>query len=212
MQITITPNRQVEGFEGDSIIELLIRNQILVQNVCNGKGTCGKCKVQFLKGLPEPTVLDFKYLTSLEIEAGFRLACGVKAKDGMEIKTVITETFDRKEAVLLNMLKVDVDHGLKKVFVHVPKPSLADERGDWDRLKHELLTSLGSQPVSIKLFALDKLPTVLRAEGFSVTATLWDNQVLDVEAGDTSKTLYGVALDIGTTSVAVSLVDLNDHS
>lgn len=48
MKITITPNRQVEGFEGDSIMELLIRNQILVQNVCNGKGTCGKCNVQFL--------------------------------------------------------------------------------------------------------------------------------------------------------------------
>lgn len=212
MKITITPNRLVEGFEGESIMEVLIRNQIPVQNVCSGKGTCGKCRVQFRKGLPEPTLSDLKHLTSLEIEAGFRLACGVKANNDMEIKAVLAEAFDRKEAVLLNMLQVELDHGLKKVFVRVPKPSLEDERGDWDRLKHELLTSLTLEALSIKMFALDKLPTVLRAEDFAVTATLWDNQVLDVEAGDTSKMLYGVAVDIGTTSVAVSLVDLNKAS
>lgn len=212
MKITITPNQVVEGFEGDSVMEVLVRNQIPVQNVCSGKGTCGKCKVKFLSGLPKPTQSDLNHLTSQEIEAGFRLACGVKAEDDMEIKAVIAETFDRKEDVLLNMLKVDLDHGLKKVFVHVPKPSLEDERGDWDRLSHVLLKSLKLEAISIKMFALEKLPTVLRAEGFAVTTTLWNNQVLDVEAGDTSNTLYGVAVDIGTTSVAVSLVDLNKAS
>ena len=209
MKITITPNRVVEGFEGESITEVLVRNQIPVQNVCSGQGTCGKCKVQFFTGLPEPTQSDLKHLTIQEIEAGFRLACGVKAEEGMEIKTVFAETFDRKEAVLLNMRKVDLDHGLKKVFVNVPKPSLEDERGDWNRLSYELSEILDFEIVSIKMLALDKLPTVLRAEDFAVTATLWENQVLDVEAGDTSKTLFGVAVDIGTTSVAVSLVDLN---
>lgn len=209
MKITITPNQVVEGFEGESIMEVLIRNQIPVQNVCNGKGSCGKCKVQFLSGLPDATQSDLKHLKIQEIEAGFRLACRVKAEDGMEIKVVFTATFDRKEAVLLNMLKVNLDHGLKKVKVQVPKPSLEDERGDWDRLSHELLEIFDIETVSIKMFALDKLPTVLRAEGFAVTATLWDNQVLDLEAGDTTKTLFGLAVDIGTTSVAVSLVDLN---
>ncbi|MHB8074336.1 hypothetical protein [Desulfosporosinus fructosivorans] len=44
------------------------------------------------------------------------MACGVKAKDGMEIKAVLAEVFNRKVAVLLNMFKVDLDHGLKKVL------------------------------------------------------------------------------------------------
>lgn len=209
MKITITPHRVVEGFEGESIMEVMIRNQILVQNVCSGKGTCGKCKVKLLSGLPEPTPSDLKHLTIEEIEAGFRLACGVKAEEGMELEAVFAESFDRKEAVLLNMLKVNLDHGLMKVNVQVPTPSLEDERGDWERLKQGLLKNLDLETVGIKMFALDKLPTVLRAEYFSVTATLWDNQVLDLEAGDTTKTLFGVAVDIGTTSVAVSLVDLN---
>jgi len=209
MKITITPNQVVEGFEGESIMEVLIRNQITVQNVCNGKGSCGKCKVQFSSGLPDVKQSDRIHLTTQEIEAGFRLACGVKAQEGMEIKAAFAETFDRKEAVLLNMLKVNLDHGLKKVKVQVPKPSLEDERGDWDRLSHELLEILKLEIVTIKMFALDKLPTILRAKDFSVTAILWDNQVLDLESGDTTAVLFGVAVDIGTTSVAVSLVDLN---
>ncbi|MDP4160773.1 MAG: ASKHA domain-containing protein, partial [Bacillota bacterium] len=147
--------------------------------------------------------------TSQEIEAGFRLSCGVKAEEGMEIELVIAEVYDRKEAVLRDMLQVNLDHGVQKVKVQVSKPSLQDERGDWNRLHDELVKILDVETVSIKMLALEKLPSILRAGDFVVTVTLWDNQVLDVEMGDTTLALYGVAVDIGTTSVAVSLVDLN---
>ena len=209
MKITIRPNRVVEGFEGESIMEVLVRNQIPVQNVCSGKASCGKCKVWFHSGMPEPTQSDLKHLTSQEIDAGFRLSCGVKAEEGMELEPVVAEIYDRKEAALRDMLQINLDHGVQKVKVQIPKPSLEDERGDWNRLHDELLKILDVETVNIKMFALEKLPSILRAGDFVVTTTLWDNQVLDVEVGDTTLTLYGVAVDIGTTSVAVSLVDLN---
>jgi uncharacterized 2Fe-2S/4Fe-4S cluster protein (DUF4445 family) len=191
------------------MLDVLTRNRIFVQNVCNGKGLCGKCKVRFLSGLPEPTQIDLKHLLKQEIATGVRLACGVKAEAGMEIELDYAVTYDRKEAVNLDMLQINIDHGIQKVFVNVPKPSLEDERGDWNRLHDELLDLLEIETVSIKLFALNKLPSVLRAEEFAVTATLWDNVVLDVEAGNTTLNIFGIAVDIGTTSVAVSLVDLN---
>ena len=209
MKITIMPNQVVEGFEGESIMELLVRNQIPISNVCSGKGSCGKCKVRFRSRLPEPTQSDLKHLTSQEIEEGFRLSCGVKVEEGMEIEPVVAKVYDRKETVLSEMLQIDLDHGVQKVKVQVPKPSLEDERGDWNRLYDELLNILGVETVSIKMYALEKLPGILRAGNFVVTVTIWDNQVMDVEVGDTSLTLYGLAVDIGTTSVAVSLVDLN---
>ena len=209
MKITITPNQVVEGCEGESIMEVLVRHQIPVQNVCSGKGTCGKCKVRFLAGQKDPTPSDLKHLTNQELKAGFRLACGVKAEEGMEIEAISAEVYDRKEAALRDMLQINLDHGVQKVFVNVPSPSLEDERGDWNRLSDELSQILKLETVSIKMSALDKLPGVLRSGNFAVTVTVWDNQVLDVEEGDTTLTLYGVAVDIGTTSVAVSLVDLN---
>jgi Uncharacterized metal-binding protein len=190
-------------------MEVLVRNQIPVQNVCGGKGSCGKCKVLFHSRLPEPTQLDLKHLTRQEIDAGFRLSCGMKVEEDMGLEVVAADVYDRKEAVLREMLQINLDHGVQKVRVQIPKPSLEDERGDWNRLHDELLRILDAEIVGIKMFALVKLPNILRAGNFIVTVTLWDNQVLDVEAGDTTSTLYGAAVDIGTTSVAVSLVDLN---
>jgi len=209
MKITIAPNQDVECFEGELVMNVLTRNQISVQNVCNGKGSCGKCKVQFLKGMPEATPHDLKHLKDNEIATGFRLSCGVKVTDGMKIQPSIAELFDRKESVPHDMLQIQIDHGIKKAFVNVPKPSLEDERGDWNRLNDELLNVFGLEMVSIKMFVLEKLPRVLRTGNYAVTTTLWNNQVIDVEAGDTTLTLFGIAVDIGTTSVAVGLVDLN---
>ena len=209
MKITIGPNRDVDCFKGEFVLDVLTRNQSSVQNVCNGKGSCGKCKVQFLKGIPDATDLDLKHLTDNEILTGFRLSCGVKVVEGMEVKPSFVEQYDRKESVLHDILQIEIDHGIKKAFVNVPNPSLEDERGDWNRLNDELLKVLNLEEVSIKMFALEKLPEVLRTGNYAVTVVLWNNQVIDVEVGDTTLTLYGVAVDIGTTSVAVSLVDLN---
>lgn len=210
MKITIRPNRVIEGHEGDSLMEVLVHNQIPIFNVCNGKGSCGKCKVQFYSKAPEATPLDLKHLTSQEIAEGLRLSCGVKAEEGMEIEPFAAKVYDRKEAVLRESFFINLDHGIQKVKVQVLKPSLRDERGDWNRLQDELLKVLDVKTVRIKLSVLERLPGILRAGDFVVTVTLWDNQVLDVEAGDTTSTLYGVAVDIGTTSVAVSLVDLRN--
>lgn len=209
MKITVIPNGVVEGLKGDSVMEILVRSQIPIQNVCNGKGSCGKCKVRFRAKLPEPTQLDRKHLTSQEIAEGFRLSCGVKAEEGMEIEISADKVYDRKEAALRDMCELDLDHGIQKMKLRVPKPSLEDERGDWNRLEDELLAILAIDKISIKMAALEKLPRVLRSGNFVVTVTLWEEQVLDVEEGDTTARLYGIAVDIGTTSVAVSLVDLN---
>ncbi len=210
MRLKIKPDRAVESFKGESILEVLVRNQIPVQNVCSGKGTCGKCKVRFVSGVPEPTPSDLKHLTNQDIEVGFRLSCGVRSDDGMEIEPLNLASYDRKEAAFHDLvLKINPDHGVKKVFVRVHKPSLEDERGDWNRLHDVLLEILEVEAVSIKMFALIKLPSVLRAGSFALTVTLWDHQVIDVEEGNTTLTLFGVAVDIGTTSVAVGLVDLN---
>ncbi|WP_407313515.1 ASKHA domain-containing protein [Desulfosporosinus sp. SB140] len=211
MRITIKPeNRVLDTIAGESLMEALVLKEIPVQNICNGQGTCGKCKVRILAKTSKPTPIDFEHLTNQEIEMGYRLACNVKPEDGMEIEvSFIEDSQDRKEAALLTKHKTNLDSGLKKVFFHVSKPSLEDERGDWERTEAHLAKIMESDVINFSLSVLKKLPSVLRREEFAVTATLWGSQVLDIEAGDTTRLLFGVAVDIGTTSVAVSLVDLN---
>jgi uncharacterized 2Fe-2S/4Fe-4S cluster protein (DUF4445 family) len=206
VKIKVKPDLEISTREEKSLMGALVRQGLPLQNICNGKGTCGKCKVKFLGLIPEPTPADLKHLSEQELGKGVRLACTVKPEDGMEIEVGFAENYDRKESALSHWLEQEVNPGLKKMYLQIPRPRLEDQRGDWDRLVAELAQSDIS--ISAELNVLSKLPDILRAQDFVVTVTLWENKVLMVEPGDTSRTLYGVAVDIGTTSVAVALVDL----
>lgn len=208
MNINIKPDLSINARPGESLLETLIRNEIPVKNICGGKGNCGKCKVKFTAKVPDPSEKDIKLLNPAEIAAGIRLACSVQPEDGMEIEIEYAEIYDRKEATILNIEESFLNTGMEKIFVKLPTPSLTDERGDWDRLRDELIKYI-NKPLDIDMDMLRILPGVLRAEKFKVTATLWGNRLLDLDKGDTSKFAFGIALDIGTTSVAAALVNLN---
>jgi len=209
MKITILPNRVIIPEVHETLMEVLIRYQLPVQAICNGKGTCGKCKVRMTGYVSPPSDRDILHLNPLELQAGFRLACSVGPKDGMVIELNFVESQDRKVSALHKMKKTTLDPGVKKVYIQSSKPTLADERGDWDRVVDALSTLTGRSCDLTSLYILGKAPEILRAEKFALTATVSEDKILEIEAGDTTKRLYGVAVDVGTTSVAVALIDLN---
>lgn len=209
MEITILPNRLMVTEEKETLMEALVRHHLPVQSICNGKGTCGKCKVRMTGGyVSQPSERDLAHLNEQELNAGVRLACTVIPQAGMVIELDFVESQDRKETALMGIKTTNLDPGVKKVFIQSNKPSLSDERGDWDRVADTLKTVTGKDYVNADLTILGKVPSVLRANKFALTATLSQDTILDLEAGDTTKRLYGAAVDIGTTSVAVALVDL----
>jgi len=209
MEITIIPNNVITALENETLMEALIRHRLPVQSVCNGEGTCGKCKIRMTGNVSAPSERDLEHLNDLEIKSGVRLACAVTPAEGMVIELDFVESQDRKEGVLLGMKATTLDPGIKKVFVQSSLPSLADERGDWDRFVDELSIVTGKNYDKPSLYVLGKVPDVLRAGEFGITATVSENEVVEIEAGDTTKRFFGVAVDIGTTSVAVALVNLN---
>ena len=209
MQITILPNRVITTMENENLMEALIRHRLPVQNVCNGEGTCGKCKVRMTGYVAPPSDRDLEHLNDTEIKAGIRLACAVTPEEGMIIELDFAESQDRKEGVHLGLKANTLDPGIEKVFVKTSIPSLADERGDWDRFVDELSIITGKNYDKANLYVLSKVSDVLRAGDFALTATVYGDEILEIEAGDTTNRLYGVAIDIGTTSVAAALVDLN---
>ena len=208
MEIIIYPNQVITIEGSESLMEALIRNRLPLQNICNGKGTCGKCKVRMTGPVPSPSEQDFEHLDNSELKAGVRLACTVVPAEGMVIELDFVESRDRKEGTLLGFKATALNPMVEKVFLQANKPTLADQQGDWDRVVDTLRTLTGKSYNIPSLHVLGKVPDVLRAERYALTATVSEDEILDIEAGDTTKRLYGVAIDIGTTSVAVALVDL----
>ena len=207
MQVKVLPNRVITSKDNETLMEALTRFQLPVENICNGQGSCGKCKVRIIGNAPAPSSQDLNHLNEVEIQAGFRLACTVLPEEGMVIELNFVESHDRKESALLGMKEATLDPRVEKICVTLSKPSLEDERGDWDRVMDALISITGRSYYPPSLYVLGKVSEVLRAE-FVLTVTVFENEIMEIEPGDTTKKLYGVGVDIGTTSVGLALYDL----
>src|SRR5665648_1016073 len=102
-----------------------------------------------------------------------------------------------------------LDPGMEKVYIKGSEPTRADERGEGERAVDDLTTVAGRRYDRTRLWILGEGPDILRVDKFALTEPVSKDTILEIESGDTTKRLFGVAVDIGTTSVAVALIDLN---
>ncbi len=220
IKITFLPDKKnIKLNEGTTILEALEKLGMNINTPCGGKGICGKCKVLVKEGIATAALIEEELLLEEEIKKGFRLACQTKLfKDTViEIPSEIRLDFKR---VFSSNLKGDINRiknnfslgtNLKKVFLDLKKPSLDDQRSDWERIKDELsskkIENVSNLKVSLEI--LKKIPVLIREANFKITVILYNNEIINVEKGDTTKSSYGIAFDVGTTTVAGYLVDLN---
>ena len=176
-----------------------------IDSTCGGRGTCGKCKVQVLQGGAEITAADRKQLRQNEVEAGWRLSCQAKVYEDTTVTVPELLRVPKAATMGVNRL-VLLDPNVRKVYVELTEPDLEDQRSDVERLR-DALTAEGFD-MKAELRALRTLPGVLRAAEFKVTAVLGGDQLVAVEAGDTRDENYGVAFDLGTTTVVGTLMNL----
>ena len=176
-----------------------------IDSTCGGRGTCGKCKVQVLQGPAEVTTADRKQLRSSELDAGWRLSCQAKVYEDTTVNVPELQRVPKAATLGVNRL-VLLDPNVRKVFVELSEPSLEDQRSDVERLQ-DALTAEGFD-MKVDLHVLRTLPAVLRAAAFKVTAVLGGDRLIAVEPGDTRDSSYGVAFDLGTTTVVGTLMNL----
>ncbi len=173
---------------------------------CGGQGTCGKCKVTLVHHAGPPTEAEGKLLTSEEIAAGTRLACRTVARQSDVIEVPSSSLISGAFQILNEMesaASTPVDPPVRKQYVELPAPTLEDDVPDLDRLARAV------GPVHVPLDLLRRLPARLRGQSFKGTAVMADGQLLDFEEGDTEATCHVAAFDIGTTTLAGRLYDLN---
>ncbi|MFB9986239.1 ASKHA domain-containing protein [Bacillus benzoevorans] len=190
------------AISGD-LLEVLSGNEIFVDNACNGKGSCGKCKIRVVEGqLPEISETEKSLLKKEEIESGVRLACLVTPKEDIVIEVLQKE---RKHEILTKGYMPDFSfrQGIRKTVIDIEKPTLENQASYED----SLCSGLGLARIDWNLLAGSKAGSVpIFGE---VTGVFAGDELIGIEAGDTRNGLYGVAIDIGTTTVVCALVDLN---
>ncbi|TNM49588.1 DUF4445 domain-containing protein [Nocardioides albidus] len=197
------PNqRSVRVPPGVTVFDSASWNGIAIDSTCGGHGTCHKCKVRVDTSTPISRH-DVRTFTRDQIDAGWRLACLVQATRDLKV-TVPPLTTRPKAATVGVGRQVILRPAVQKRYVELEEPNLADQRTDIDRLLGAI-DDLAPRP---DLHALRRLPHVVRAADWKVTAVIVDEVLVDVEPGDTTEQRYAIAFDLGTTTVVATLLDV----
>ena len=208
VKVTFEPEgKSVFVLPGTSVFEAAARAGVILSTPCGGKGKCGKCVVEILHDPPAASEIERKLLTPEQLAAGCRLACQTRLSTDVVVNVPLeTRFFEQKILVEGASRDVKVSPNIQKRFLRLPEPSLEDPSADADRLLSVLAQHGVHAAPTLRVSRM--LPRILREHSFALTAVIGDGQLIAVEGGDTSEKTYGVAFDIGTTTVVGMLVDL----
>ena len=192
-----------------------------IESICGGRQTCEKCRVRVEEGhfdkhgitsseehLSPRTQVEIELLDKLGTPEQ-RLSCNAKILGDLLI-TVPEGSRAKKQIIRKTASEriIEVDATVRQVYVEVDKAQLGMHRGDWGRLQDALEKQWNLMGLSIELQTLQHLQATLRKEDWKVTVTIWDGrQVIDVQPGY-REGAYGLAVDVGSTTVASYLCDL----
>jgi uncharacterized 2Fe-2S/4Fe-4S cluster protein (DUF4445 family) len=197
-----TVERQVRVPPGVTVFDSASWNGIAIDSTCGGHGTCHKCRVR-IDGPSPITRHDLRTFSREQLDGGWRLACLVNATRDLTVEVPPLTTRPKAATVGVGR-QVILRPAIQKRYVELVEPTLEDQRTDLDRL----LAAIDDLEPVADLHVLRRLPAVLRAADFKVTAVVVDEALVDVEPGDTTGTQYAIAFDLGTTTVVATLLDV----
>ena len=214
--------RRGEVPKGVSLIEASRLLGVDIETLCGEQRVCGKCKVRIEEGNFEKYGIqsgssqvspwqeaEEKYISSGEKKEGFRLGC-VARVEGDVLVFVPEESRAGKQVVSKAARDIHIEHdpAVKTYYVEVEKPTFESPTGDFERVHEELEKKYGHKDLKIDLHALRQLPTALREGDFKLTVSIWmDKEIIRVRSGK-CETRYGLAIDVGTTTIAGYLCNL----
>ncbi len=216
-QVNFMPvNRSTFVEEGTTIAEAARKADVYIKNLCGGQGICGQCRVQIISGKVSQEDKAKAFFSKEELEKGYVLACQTKIYDNLEVLIPPESRMEGAKILTGEMLKateIEIDPIVKKIFLELPKPTIEDNVSDITRVCRELRKKTGWHGYDITISCLRKLNATLRESDFKITASIAKHRsgykIIDVEKNDTTDTHYGVAVDVGTTTVVAQIVEMN---
>ena len=216
-------SKEIEVKTGVTLLEAAAKAEIRLNSICGGDGICAGCKVKVTKGevKAEPTIL----LSREEVKGGYVLACQTKVVEQLEVEVppesraeegqiLIDEDAQRFKALTAGEQSYKHEPLVKKRFFQLPSPNLQDNLADHQRLYREIRRKEEVPTMQMGLKVLSNIQNLLRNNNWGVTVTLGrrggTTEVIQLEDGNRTTQNYGVAIDIGTTTVVAHLVDLSN--
>ena len=224
-QVVFQPSgRRGQIEEGRSLLQAAQELGVGIEAACGGAMVCGKCKVipefgSFDKlklrsereNISELSPVERKILTEEEISSGYRLACCTYIRGDMVV-SVPKKSQSAKQIVLEEGSKrqIVLKPAVKNYYLELSRATLEDARDDRRRVLDALRTEYGLRDISFDYTLYRKLPQVIRENDWKITVTVREDkgEIVRVSGGRT-ETNIGIAIDIGTTTLAAYLCDLN---
>lgn len=200
--------RRIHTQNGANIFQVARDDRVGLASTCGGKGTCGKCKVRIVSGEVSPSDEREKRALSVEeIAQGYRLACLTKVYGDLKVEIPIESLVVAQRVQLSGEGKgTVVDPAIRAITVSLSRPSREDSRSDQVRLTEYLAENHGLADIHIDLYVQRRLSVILRQNEWRAKIALHGSEV--VTAARAEDRLLGLAADLGTTSIAAYLTDL----
>lgn len=209
----------------ETILDAAQRAGVYLSSLCGGDMICGKCRVVIREGqvFEEQHML----LSREEVQRNYVLACASHPRSDLVVEIPVESRMEGKQILVdedaqrfsglarVDLEKYEFAHSplAEKLYLEVPVPSLEDSLSDLSRLFRAIRLKVDAPIMQTGLKNIRRLPQVLRRGGWKVTCTLGERggtkEVFEIEEGDTSERNYGVAVDVGTTTVVAHLIDLS---
>lgn len=212
LKVTFLPYEvTAEVFPEETVIDVAMRLGIHINASCGGIGACNKCKVLVESGEVQGERIEDIYYKACTLRPLTDLVVRIPVESHYDRKALLRKTraqaLERKEELTLDPL-------IKKLYLELSPPTIEENTPDLERLLSALQGSGIEKPVVLPQ-VLAKLPFALRKSEFRVTVTLFrhpslsQDLLIDVEPGDRTSENLAVAMDLGTTTLQLELVDLN---
>ena len=209
--------------QGTTIIEAARLLGAGIEALCGGHHACGKCKVRVDTGDSRESGIEYKHenagpwqkaeskhITPEEKAVGYRLGCAATVRGDLLV-FIPEESRPGKQVISKAARPITIDHdpAVKTYHLILPEASLADPDGDFERLGQALEAQYQLTGLSIDIFAMRSLGKALRAAEWEMTVSVWmDREIIRIHPGKAGPR-YGLAFDIGTTTLAGYLCDLD---
>jgi len=216
----------INQFE-NSILDVLLDFSISIKSLCGGIGKCGKCKIIVQEGnqfLNPRSSAEKSLLSQDEIQNGGRLACETKITteninklkeiNPPQFRIYLSEDLLQEDFKILTSGKIKdtlLNPSIKKLFIDVEKPSLYKPIPDEERVLKALKLESEQATYNFNFNVFKEISSILRESDHKITLVLRNgNEIINCEAGKTTDESFGIAIDIGTTTLVGYLINLNN--